>query len=127
MAQQNVIRGAEYALIPFDISPTTAGDTEIKAAVSGKHIVVVGLLLITHGDVVAAFYSDDSTTASNSISGALTGTQIHGVVERDLEYGLFWTKKGEKLVLNLDANVRCSGHVLVAMLDDMPPILEIAA
>lgn len=125
MGQSQQLRGFPYEVIPFDINPSTAGDTAIKALVDNKHLVVAKLVLITHGDVVAAFYSNDSTTASNSISGALTGTQIHGVVEQDLEYGLFWTKKGEALILNLDANVRCSGRVLVIEADDMPPIVEI--
>jgi hypothetical protein len=125
MAYNQPLRGFPYVVIPFDISPSTAGDTEIKAVVANKHLVVAGLLLVTHGDVVAAFYSEDSSTGGNSISGALTGTQIHGVVERDLEYGLFWTKKGEALILNLDANVRCSGRVLVVEANDMPPIVEI--
>ena len=125
MAAQNVLRGFPYVVIPFDISPSTEGDTEMMAGVEEKHLVVAGLMLITHGDVEAAFFSGDSGTQVNSISGVLTGTQIHGVVERDLEYGLFWTKKGEKLVLNLDSNVRCSGRVLVITAKDMPPMVEI--
>lgn len=124
MAHQ-VLRGFSYVVIPFDISPSTEGDTIIKALVAEKHLVVAGLVLITHGDVEAAFFSGDSTTQGNSISGVLTGTQIHGIVERDLEYGLFWTKKGEALILNLNANVRCSGRVLVITADDMPPMVEI--
>ena len=122
---QNIFRGFPYVVIPFDISPSTAGDAQIMALVAEKHLVVAKLVLVTHGDVVAAFFSGDSTTAGNSISGALTGTQIHGIVEADLEYGLFWTKKGENLILNLDANVRCSGRVLVITADDMPPMVEI--
>lgn len=125
MAYRQELRGFPYVVIPFDITPSTEGDTTIKALVAGKHLVVAGLVLVTHGDVVAAFYSNDSTTAGTSISGALTGTQIHGIVERDLEYGLFWTKKGEALILNLDANVRCSGRVLVITANKMSPIVEI--
>ena len=76
----NVLRGFPYVVIPFDISPPTAGDTQIMALVAEKHLVVAKLVLVTHGDVVAAFFSGDSTTAGNSISGALTGDQIHGIV-----------------------------------------------
>ncbi len=121
MGSRQQLRDFPYEVIPFDIIPTTGGDHTLRAAVANKHIVVLGLVLVTHGDVEAAFYSGDSTTASDSISGVLTGTQIHGVVERDIEYGLFWTEKGKKLVLNLDTNVRATGRILTALVDSMPP------
>lgn len=125
MSNNQPLRGFPYVVIPFDISPSTAGDTQIKASVNNKHLVVAKLVLVTHGDVVAAFFSADSTTANNSISGALTSALIHGLVEQDLEYGLFWTRKGEALILNLDANVRCTGRLLVITANDMPPTVEI--
>ena len=125
MAARQELRGFAYEVIPFDLNPTTGADQTVRAAEADKHIVVLGLVLVTHGDVEAAFFSGDSTTASDSISGVLTGTQIHGVVERDLEYGLFWTKKGDALVLNLDSNVRATGRVLIALADKMPAMVPV--
>ena len=122
MTQEQPLRGFPYEVIAFDVSPTTQGDTQIKAGVAAKHLVVVGLVIVTHGSVEAKFQSGTGTGATD-ITGALTNANNNYVQDRDTEYGLFWTAKDADLTLDISGNVRTSGYVLVVQADDMPQTL----
>lgn len=123
MAAREELRGYPFEQIPFDITPSTAGEnTIIRARVAAKHIVVRGYVLITHADAIAKFLSSDGLAINDEISGSLTSDFVHKAVQRNNEYGLFWTAKNQDLVLNLDAVVRCSGYLSISIAPKMPPI-----
>lgn len=123
MGAREPLRGFPYETIPFD---TPASDFELRAAVAGKHIVVIAYHVISHVlDQEISFVSDDISTGDNDITGALTGLEVFDMADRDNEYGLFWTRKGEKLSFDLGGIDRITGFVQVVLADFMPPIIPV--
>lgn len=133
MAQQNVLRGFGYELIPFRI--TGVGDNILRAAivantagVGALHIVVCRLALIVDGASQVKFMSG-SGTPGEEISGVLADGGINQPRQykgEDWEYGLFWTNKGEPLILNHSAGgIAAHGHALIVLVPEMPVITEI--
>ena len=121
MASLKQLRGFEYEVVAFDV--TASGDNTIRDAVAAKHIVVVGYVLVTIGAVEAKWRT--GTITSTDITGALTGSQNNRAVDRDQEYGCFWTKASEALKLNLSAAVRAHGYVLLVVADSMPDVIVV--
>lgn len=126
MAQQNVLRGFAYELIPFDIAGI--GDNTLRALVANTHIVVVRLALIVAGSSQVKFMSGSGTPAAE-ISGVLVDgglNQPRQYKGEDWEYGLFWTDKGAPLVLNHSADaIAALGHALIVLVPEMPAITEV--
>lgn len=127
MAAVNVLRGFGYELVPFNI--TGNGDNILRALVASTHLVVCRLALYVNGASAIKFMSG-SDTANTEISGILVDGGISGprqYLAEDWEYGLFWTDKGDDLILNHSAGaIPAHGHALIVKVPEMPVITAIA-
>jgi len=96
------------------ISGATSGNNTVVAAVAGKRIRVIGLLMVAAGAVVARFESDADGTA---LTGAMS--MIAGVpIEASNPAGLFETDVANELLnLELDDAVQVSGFLTYLLID----------
>ena len=89
------------------IDHATSGDNSIVAAVTGKRIKVLGLVMVAAGAVTARFESAAGGTALTGQMSLITGTPI--VLPLDLEVGHFETAAGAALNLELSGAVSVDG------------------
>jgi hypothetical protein len=88
------------------IDAASSGDNTLKAAVSGKRILVTSLFLIADGTVTVRFESGASGTA---LTGQMQLLEATGFALNYNEYGWFVTAKNELLNLELSDAVSVDG------------------
>lgn len=91
-----------YPLKQAVINKATATSSAIVAAVAGKSIRVISLVMVSAASVVATWEDGDGTDRT----GPMT---VNGVLTANSENGLFWTAPGEALNLLLGTAVQVSG------------------
>lgn len=94
----------KHAVIDF----ASSGDNTIKAAVSGKRILVTSLFLIAAGTVNVRFESGASGTALTGQMNLIANT---GFALNYNEYGWFVTAKDELLNLELSGAISVDGSL----------------
>ncbi|NOY41184.1 MAG: hypothetical protein GXP26_05025 [Planctomycetes bacterium] len=85
------------------IDASTSGDNTLVAAVSGKQLRLLGLVLVASGAVSVQLKS-----GSTEISGPMA-LATNGILEGHAGWGLMETVAGEALVLNLSGAVAVGG------------------
>jgi len=88
------------------ISASSAGDTTVVPAVSGKRIRVVAFALVAAGTVTVKFRS-----GSTDITGGMRLVEAGGVAHA-FDGGLFQTAVGAALVINLSVGQPVGGYVV---------------
>ena len=88
------------------VSASSAGDTTVVPAVSGKRIRVVAFALVAAGTVTVKFRS-----GSTDITGGMRLVEAGGVAHA-FDGGLFQTAVGQALVINLSAGQPVGGYVV---------------
>lgn len=88
------------------IDAASSGDNTLKAAVSGKRILVTSLFLLAAGTVNVRFESGASGTALTGQMNLIANT---GFALSYNEYGWFVTAKDELLNLELSAAISVDG------------------
>ena len=91
------------------INASTAGDTLVVPAVSGKRVRVLAYVLVSSGMVTVRWRSG-SGSGTTDLTGGMQLVTVGGVAA---EYwgGLFETGVGEGLWLNLSSSVSVGGHI----------------
>lgn len=90
------------------IDSATSGDNELVAAVSGKKIVVLQLLLISAGSMTVRFESGAGGTA---LTGQMNVVQGSGFRLEYSPIGHFATVAGESLNMELSSAVSADGYL----------------
>lgn len=93
----------KYALI----DASSAGNTQVVAAVSGKQIRVVAYAVVSSGTVNVRFRSG----ANTNLTGPMRLVEAGGVAHA-FDGGLFQTNVGESLNINLSTNTQVGGYVV---------------
>lgn len=88
------------------VNATSAGNTQVVAAVTGKKIRVVAYAVVSNDDVVVKFRS-----GTTDITGGMRLVQGGGIAHA-FEGGLFQTTVGAALNINLSANAQVGGYVV---------------
>lgn len=88
------------------INEATLGDRTIVAAVSGKKLVVVNLVVEFTSGAVAVTWKSATT--------AISGVMPSSYQARDADAGILETAVGAALVLNLSAAADVDGHLSYA-------------
>jgi len=103
--------GVDVKRAAISAASAAAAGNELVAAVSGKKICVLGVVLIANADVTATFYSGPADTGT-AISGPLPlGAKGGFAVDApaDPQMHAMETAAGARLSLLLSAAVQCSG------------------
>ena len=87
--------GILHGLKGVAIAASSSGDNALVAAVAGKSIVVMSVLLIASAEVTVKF-----RTAGTDITGAMA-LAANGGFSADARHGILATAAGEALNLNL--------------------------
>lgn len=93
----------KYALI----DASSAGNTQVVAAVSGKQIRVVAYAVVSSGTVNVRFRSG----ANTNLTGIMRLVEAGGIAHA-FDGGLFQTNVGESLNINLSTNTQVGGYVV---------------
>ena len=88
------------------IDAATSGDNTLKAAVSGKRILITSLVLVSAGTVNVRFESGASGTALTGQMNLIANT---GFSLNYNQYGWFVTAKNELFNLELSAAISVDG------------------
>ncbi len=95
----------EYGTVMYaPINATTAGDTQIVPAVSGKRIRVIAYAVTANATVNIRFRS-----GTTDITGSM---RIANIVTHAYDGGLFQTDVGQPLNINLSASTTVGGYVV---------------
>lgn len=89
------------------IEASSAGNTQVVAAVSGKRIRVVAYALVAGGSVNVRFRSGSTTNLTGSMRLVEAGGIAHS-----FDGGLFQTAVSEPLIINLSTNTQVGGYVV---------------
>ena len=90
------------------ISVNTSGDNTLIAAVAGKRICVVSVLLIPDADSVKVRFDSDDTILSGVMNLSKAG---NGFFLPPANAPHIVTDTGDALILNLDAAVTIAGYI----------------
>lgn len=90
--------------LPLKFAKIDGGSADIVAAVSGKKIRVMSVVLVMDGAGTATWRSGGTTALSGAMSFA-----ANGGYSVSSPFGIMQTAKGEKLDIVLTANAR--GHI----------------
>ena len=114
MAVQHPYSGSTGVAKRAKIDNATSGDNELVAAVTGKAIRVVDVMLVSTGTVNARF---ESSAGGTALSGVINLTAQAGFAPGYNRAGHFQTVAGEALNLELSGAVSVDGWLVYVEVD----------